>query len=155
MAQLRKVGFGTVVFTHIDEHGTVRHFDIDYLTALVEREVAAGNMEVVPVAVEEQGALVVLTERGMDRHRFMRLMRSIPQDGIRSPLLFAADVSPGTHLLVDGTHRYYAAFTLRMDTVPAVLLPKEVWESALVDASDFMGPDLTAEDLLATPSFIH
>lgn len=128
-AQGKPVG-GEVTFTHVDpETEEVRFFAVDRIA----KHIAQNGAKRMVIPIEPAFAHFLPRYRGLEHHRLARLT---PQDVIDYPVMLAH--MPGIandsdeHLLIDGSHRYFYAWTLGWTELPAYEVPTDVWERFLV-----------------------
>jgi hypothetical protein len=117
MIDVRDIGPTEQLFTHQDEDGTLTTYAASRLAAFCEMHVPRSR-----VAIEPEAAALFNAVRGVEPHRLQRL-------GTRellTPLVFV-HLPDGTHLLVDGTHRYVRLAQLGVPDAPAYLVS---WEAA-------------------------
>lgn len=122
---------GEIVFSHVDDAtGETRIFAVERIA----KHVAIHGAKRITVPINPAFAMYLPRHRGLEKHRLARIT---PQDLIDYPILLAH--MPGIahdhdeHLVVDGSHRYFFAFTLGWKEMPGFEVPKEVWEQYLVD----------------------
>jgi hypothetical protein len=121
-------------FTHVD------NVTGKYTTWASERLAEwckANNWEVVIVPVEDHHAAFCYKERGVEGHRLRRLFEN--PDRLQNPILFVT-MPEGSQLLLDGTHRYVAAFVLQVESgytayleIPAYVVPYEIAKPFIVE----------------------
>lgn len=139
---------GAVVFTHIDEHTQVETvFSVTHLWMAVRTAVATGKLEPTRIRVDPKFAKWCKINRGVERHRLNR----IKAKALNEPILMLQQPEKQTMLLVDGHHRYVKAANLMKRTIPAFLLPQEVWELCIVTGL----PPSTPEELARMYSGIN
>lgn len=131
------LGAFDILFTHVDEHtgkNTVFH-----VTGLLDdpkyKKLPATN-----VNVDHKFAALLPDLRGLEPHRLNRLW-GVPTAAFE-PLPFV-EMPDGTHLMVDGSHRYYVAHRRGEDWVPAKLVKPKLWRKYIVTGF----PEQTAEAL--------
>lgn len=125
------------VFTHIDpDTGEVTCLAIDRLKE--DKRLRMKPVGLCPVTMEF--AEFCLRERGVEPHRVARVLATYPD---YDPVLFAA-WGDGSHLLIDGVHRYIACATHGSPTIRGKIVPLTVWRSYRIDLNGFKP---TAEDL--------
>ena len=113
-------------FTHIDTDfdGKVRHFNT---TALAEWALCTGQ-EVHEIEVEADKAEWISKNHGVEQAK----LTAITATTLNDPILFAC-WPDGTHLLIDGNHRYVAAAALGRKSLPAYFIEPKNWEGFLVE----------------------
>lgn len=131
---------GAVIFTHIDdETGKVTTYSVTHLWLRVKEAMRAGKLKATRIPVDRDFAKYCREHRGIEKHRLQR----IKTKHLDEPLLMATQPS-GTHLMVDGHHRYVKAANLMKRTLPAYVLPPSFWASCVVEMGE---QALTPEDL--------
>lgn len=131
---------GEVVFTHL-EAGVQTVYAVSRIERALETREGWGRLARVPVEAEFAGWL--RDNRGVEQWRVERLH----ERALRSPLLFA-EQPDGSHLLIDGTHRYVAlAERGERSTLAWLLTPREWREFTVRDA-----PTVSESALRAMPS---
>ena len=117
------------VFTHIDDvTGIQIDVAIDRLNAHIRARCIKGLFDPVPINVEHHIAEYFINNRGIEPHRLKR----IRSEDFLNPILFAT-TPKGTHLLLDGHHRYVAAAMAGKATLPAFVVPERVWRKFLIE----------------------
>ena len=139
---------GAVIFTHIDEvTQTQTVFSVTHLWMAVRAAVAAGKLGPTRIRVDTEFAKWCRVHRGVERHRLNR----IKAKDLHEPILMLQQPGDSTMLLVDGHHRYVKAANLVKRTIPAFLLPQEIWELCIVTGL----PTTSPEDLMRMRSGIN
>ncbi len=128
------------VYTWIDPDGvdTVLHFASDRMAAW-----AKDNLETVMTPCNEADARMLIRDRCLEKHRLDRFDLKV----LDLPVLYC-EMDGGTHLLVDGNHRYVYAAALGVPWIKAHIFKRSDWEPFLVDG---LGA-ATEEQLRASPS---
>ena len=116
----------------------------EQLTFAVDRLVAAvAALEIVLVPVDQEVAERYRRERGIEQHRLQRMT----PDALQQPICLAT-MPDGTHLMIDGHHRYVYAASIQAHSIQAHLIPEETWKECLI--TDM--PHLSEEFILNTES---
>lgn len=124
------------VFTLIeDDTGKQTHFAVDRMIAWC----TAAKLPVAAVAVDPQFAVYCVENRGVEFER----LAQITFHHLTEPLIFCRQPD-GSHLLVDGHHRYVKAAQLAISYVRAYLLEPEQWEPFLIQGM----PTVRKQDLM-------
>lgn len=113
------------VFTHESEDGTIQHFAVERLFNYMN----GSGYEIINVALERDFVSTILSKRGIEQHRLERLTAA----NLATPVLYLEGVSPGTHLLADGHHRYVAHAIIGSDYIPSYIAAPKLWRRFLVD----------------------
>lgn len=112
------------IFAHVDDDtGEHTNIAVGRLFPEVVAQIAFGKLDIALVPVEEKIAAYFRTHRGVEDARLQRL-----SDDFKAydPIMFAC-MPDGTHLLVDGHHRYVKAAALGAEHIKAVLVPEPIW----------------------------
>lgn len=96
-------------------------------------------IEIVLTPVERKWALDFLDHRGIEQHRLER----IQPEHLEEPIVYCA-MPDGTHLLVDGHHRYVAAAIHDVQWIKSRILNYEQWSPFIVEGL----PQFGRENLL-------
>ena len=134
------------IFTHFEEGaagGGTASLCRTFATSAIRRDCAARKAEVLRVELTYEGFQIVTTSWGLEPARLERALRAREY----SPLLFVQE-RDGSHLLVDGSHTYAAAYLRGAREALAFVVAPQHWEGFLVEGL----PEVTPEELLATPS---
>ena len=117
------------VFTHVDDvSGKQTSYNVTALyTHVSEHE---DQVEKWRLPVEEHHAKYCITNRGVERDRIDVLMQK--PEYLAKPILMVA-MSDGSHLLVDGTHRYVTFWMLKVPEIPAYMIPWAVAEPFVIE----------------------
>lgn len=116
-----EVPMDTVVFSHVDDDtGAQTHYAITHALAWIKEH--EGEVEKATIDVEAEAAIMIINCRGLEAHRFDPLLSVDNPD----PVLFVA-MPDDSHLLIDGSHRYAAAWAREAPTLRAYIL---TWEQA-------------------------
>lgn len=87
------------------------------------------------VAIDMEFAEWMMENRGVEkpylRDMMVRMSTGRATERDKRPLVML-EMEDGTHLLVDGTHRYCAAAFLREEDVTVVVVPKGIWQFFVV-----------------------
>ena len=118
------------LFTHFDEQGVQTDWNATKLYEWITSLGEAADKWKFAVPVEEQHATFCVQERGVEEHRLARLFEH--PDRLKKPIVFV-EMEDGTHLLVDGTHRYVAYFALKAPTIPSYIVPFQFAKPFIVD----------------------
>jgi hypothetical protein len=124
-----------VIFTHVDNEGTVRHF----ATARMEKAAIDRGMPIHSVQTNFETWNMVRLNNGIEQHRLNRIT---PQICLKPTLWVELPGRPcnGAHctaIIVDGSHRYVYAFgVLGWKEIPAHVFPVGTWEEFLVDVPE-------------------
>lgn len=112
------------LFTHVcKDTGTRRLFVIDnilmYAFSLLDEDLLNNShgVELMKIGIDPDFADFIKEERGVDLDYCGQLTR----EKLDNPVIFF-DFSDGTHLLVDGHHRYYQSYLLGDKSVNAIVL---------------------------------
>lgn len=113
------------VFTHEAIDGTIRHFAVERLFNYMK----GIGREVVSVQLEQDFVSTILERRGVEARRIERMR----PEHLDIPVLYLKDVTPGTHLLADGHHRYLIHARIGSDWVPAYIAEPKLWQRFMVE----------------------
>ena len=113
------------IFTHEDVDGTLRHFAVERLFNYMK----GLSFEVFDVVLEHAYVDVILQKRGVEDHRLKRLT----PEQLMVPVLYLEGVTPGTHLLADGHHRYVVHSILGSRYIPSYIAPPKLWTRFMVN----------------------
>jgi hypothetical protein len=130
------------LFTHVqdDAAGTQTTYNV---TQLYEHLVAHPTDAVlVSVPLDDEHGQYCLTQRGVEQDRLAVLAQH--PEYLKKPLVFVA-MGDGSHLLVDGTHRYVIRWLLKGQFVPAYIVPMAVAAPFIVEDL----PESSPEELMA------
>lgn len=130
------------VFTHEDEDGTLRHFASERLFNYMK----GSGREVVSILLERDYVSTILTKRGVESHRLNRLT----PEQLEIPVLYLEGVSPGTHLLADGHHRYVRRAQVGCTDIPAYIAEPKLWKRFMIEGI----PDHFGKNILTSYSNI-
>ena len=126
MIHVSEIGPTEQIFTHIDpDTGETICLAIDRLKA--DKRLLMKPVGLCPVSMEF--AEFCIRERGVEVHRVARVLAAYP---VYDPVLFAA-WGDGSHLLIDGVHRYVACATHGSPTIKGKIVPLTVWRSYRID----------------------
>lgn len=130
--RVKDMGAMDTVFTHVDENtGETTHFDVTTL----EDDWRVKARTPVWIPVDEDGARLFMEKRGIEKHRLDRL-RGLPK---LDPIL-VLHWPDGSHLVVDGHHRYVAAFLDGHRGMHARMIPRSIWRRHVItDLPDEVG----------------
>jgi len=113
-----------VIFTHLDPE--TQHLYHIYVTGiLTDPDYLA--LEVGYIPVDRSIAELLIHERGIEKHRLTRLMHR----KIKEPLTLCI-WDDGSHLIVDGNHRFVAATLSNRKHVPVRMVPGSIWKKYIV-----------------------
>ena len=112
------------VFSHEDEDGTLRHINA---TQLYAHALKAG-MEKVWVTLDPAHTQFILENRGIERPRVDRLVEPY----LSMPIL-VVKMADGSHLTVDGHHRWVKCAELGRKEILCLMVPVGEWEKFCVD----------------------
>lgn len=125
-----------VIFTWVDPDD-----DTYQLNFLVNRIIEASkDLEILLTPVNDEGAEMIRTHRGLEPHRLARITGIPPSWPPVIYLLMPDD----THLLIDGNHRYFRAWQMRSEWILTKVVPESIWKYYLVNLP--VDPDI--DDLL-------
>ncbi|WP_113155912.1 hypothetical protein [Nitratireductor sp. OM-1] len=130
--RMKDMGAMDSVFTHVDEKtGVSTHFNVTSM----EDDWRVRARSPVHIPVDEAGASLFMAKRGIEKHRLDRL-RGLPK---LDPILILHWID-GTHLVVDGHHRYVAAYLDGHRGMLARMLPRSIWRRHVItDLPDEIG----------------
>lgn len=126
MMHFNDINMTDTTFSHLDDDGTFRLFNITALDRRVQ-EAARHGLTIHLVPVEDE-AKPLFAKRGLEEHRLNRITYPFP------PIL-VAEMADATHLIVDGNHRYFRCYSLGMRECPAYIIPEAIWSECLIDMS--------------------
>jgi hypothetical protein len=133
-----ELGLTDEVFTHIsDEDGRQTTYAV---TALIKR-CQQGDIPKAKVPVEAAHAQYCVERRGVEKERLQALFAH--PAWLTQPMLFI-EMPDGSHLLVDGTHRYTLAFAVGVPELIAYMIPWSVAKEFIVEDA----PQTTEDDLM-------
>lgn len=122
------------VFEYLNETRETHDFYI--IAALEQLAVQCLNLGVVKletVKVEARVASEALKDRGVELDH----LATISRKALKTPLLCETD--PPYLQILDGHHRYYKAWTLGIEYLPAIIMPRVVTEASMLP--DHLKPD--------------
>jgi hypothetical protein len=122
--------------------GPTLHFAVTRLFAAV-----AYTFPLKRVPIEREFATYCVHQRGVESARLAYWRKRVESVDC-PPLLFCHFEKDDSHLLVDGTHRYVAAYLKQVDSLLAFIVPEKVWRQYLI--IDL--PSESDEKILSTPS---
>jgi hypothetical protein len=129
------------VFTHVSEvDGAQTSYNVTALYAhIIAHELDPAILKVT-VPVDAEHAQYCVEHRGVEQDR-LKVLLDHPEY-LKKPAIFIA-MADGSHLLVDGTHRYVMYYYAKLPNIPAYIVPEAM-------ASPFVIEDLPAmpEDIL-------
>lgn len=134
-----ELGLFEECFTHIAEDGK----QTTYASARLFKwctehpEQSKPWLQILPV--EAHHAHFCFNERGVERHRLMRLLEH--PDRLATPLLFV-EMPDGSMLLLDGTHRYVTLFGLKKTETTAYFVPYAAAQPFIVEDAVETDPDV-------------
>jgi hypothetical protein len=128
------------IFTHVaDGTGEQTSYNV---TALYKHVIAnLKDVQKVTVPVDEEHARYCMERRGVEADRLNVLVAN--PEYCKKPVLFVA-LADGSHLLVDGTHRYVVFFAAKMEVIPAYIVPAVVAAPFVVEDM----PQTNEDDLM-------
>lgn len=133
--KVAELGLFEQCFTHIDDDtGKATTWAAERLAQYC-RELPTDQREAITyrVPVDEEHARYCIENRGVEDHRMRRLLDpSNRATHLLRPILFVK-MPDDTHLLVDGTHRYVALFTLGAPHVLAYIVSYDVAKPYIVE----------------------
>jgi hypothetical protein len=104
------------LFTHAeDATGLQTTYNVTRLYAAI-----AGVLEEFKIPVEEEHASYCVEKRGVEQDRIQVLYEH--PEYLKKPIVFI-NLPDGTHLLVDGTHRYVVFHMAKAQWIPAYIVP--------------------------------
>lgn len=113
-----------VLFTHLDhETGEITNICVSSML----KDPAVQAHAATHVQIDDEFASFCLTNRGIENHRLARLMHVARPD----PILIV-EWGDGTHVIVDGNHRYVAASIRGHKLIRAKVLPPQLWHRHVV-----------------------
>lgn len=127
------------VFTHIDEHD--RHQTSWNSTALFKR-CQVGDIPLGRVPVDKEHAEFCVEHRGVEQDRIEVLVANV--EYLKKPILFV-EMPDGSHLLVDGTHRYVVYYAMKLPTIACYMIPYAIAKDFIIEGL----PQTTEERLMA------
>ena len=114
-----------VIFTHIDPDNqketviNITRLSLDFRVKI---------RPIVKIPIDPVWAEQSFHKRGLEEHRLKRI---ILRPDLMEPVLFC--VWPdGSHLLVDGNHRYAASWVMGATDIPARIIPRSVWKKHVI-----------------------
>jgi hypothetical protein len=113
----------TVTFDYTDGFGKRYVFNIDRIL----EHIKANNYPVYEVEIEPGYAENYLLNRRASQVKVDKI--ELP---IREPVVYVA-WTDGSHLLIDGNHRYIKAAQAGQTTIKAYILKRRVWKRFLID----------------------
>lgn len=128
-------------FTHISDDGT--NTQTTYAVSAITKNLEQLGWPVVLIPVEQHHAMYCLQHRGVEERRLKRL-REVDLD---RPIIFVHQLD-GTHLLIDGTHRYVKAFMTGRTEIRAHIVHVSLVAPFIVEDA----PKMTEDQLFNTES---
>lgn len=127
------------VFTHesLDDSKFQRSWNVGAIMRVLMDMFEQGQIEPIWVQIDAGFIPCCWKDRGIEKHRLARLT----PDALKVPVLFMAEPD-GTHLMLDGTHRYVYAHTIGRRDILAFDVPLDVGEKARIHVpqmADFTG----------------
>ena len=132
------VKFTDELFTHQDDETGVQ---TSWNATRVYEWAVSRNWPVTRVAVDEEHARYCFEKRGFEEERIPDILADPAR--LKKPIVFVANPD-GTHLLIDGTHRYVLYFKFQQESIPAYIVPLDQIEQFIV--TDI--PQMTEEELM-------
>jgi hypothetical protein len=124
--KMTEIGLADEVFTHIGADGHQTTYAVNALWARCQM----GDIEKVWVPVDFEHAKFCVEARGVEGERLVELVAH--PEWMAKALMFVA-LPDGSMLLVDGTHRYVALYSLALSQAPAYLIPWVVAKDFIID----------------------
>lgn len=125
-----------VIFSHIDEDtGTQTHYAITHALQWIAEHI--GEVECVNAVVEAEAAVMIINCRGLEQHRLEPLLAVDNPD----PVVFV-HMPDDSHLLIDGSHRYAAAWMREADTLRAFILTWEQAQNFIIEGIPVLSPEM-------------
>lgn len=113
------------IFTHDDEDGVVRDFNASAMVRFAMRPDSGIEIITVPCGLDH--AQYIRTHRGIEQPRLDRLCEPF----LSLPIVFV-EWMDGSHLSVDGHHRWVRRAELGLPTIDGYRFPLGLWEHFLV-----------------------
>lgn len=128
-------------FTHIDDATGVQ---TTYAVTALYKHVSTheDQVEKWSIPVEEYHAKYCIEKRGVEKDRIQILIDNV--DYLKKPILMIA-MPDGSHLLVDGTHRYVCYWMLKVSNIPAYMVPWAVAQPFIIEDAPQMDEDRVME----------
>lgn len=137
MIKFENMARGEIIFSHKDEKtGSVSHFNVTRL----QNSILYSLRPTVNIPVDANYAKFCVENRGIEKHRLVPLIGKTIKIPI-SVLIWDG----GTHLIVDGHHRYVASALNGMESVPGRMIPKGIWEKFVVIGVPEVNMDLVVK----------
>ncbi len=131
------------LFTHMDDADGAQ---TTWNSTRVYEWATANNWPVIRVAVDEDHARYCFEKRGFEDARIPDLLSN--PDYMLKPILFIA-LPDGSHLLIDGTHRYVLYYKFNQASIPAMIIPlDQVQEYIVTDVPQISEAELMAPSML-------
>lgn len=128
--KISEVGLTDEVFTHLDDG----HQTVYAVTALNRRCLEGGpGIDKLLVQVDEEHAKFCMESRGVEQDRIAELLKNV--DYLKQRVIFVA-MPDGSHLLVDGTHRYVTYYSLNLPNIPAFMVSWEIAKEFIIDGME-------------------
>lgn len=132
------------IFTHIADHpsgtGEQTNIAVDRLREHLRGEWRQKKRKPQMVAISKSFVGYIRKNRGLEQHRLDRLTES----SLRKDPIILAEWPGGTHLIVDGHHRYVRADELGHSAIWAFVCDQPTWRPFLVEGL----PQTTKHQLL-------
>lgn len=129
-----------VLFTHFDP---VTKAELNFNVTRIANSPRTKLIEPIPVTIDRKFAASLPKLRGLEKHRVMRLLEGLRQGAPCEPILMAS-MPDDTHLIIDGSHRYYVAALLNWHAIPTKVIPRTLWKKYIVN----MPPARSEEDVV-------
>lgn len=115
------------VFTHenLDAGKGLRTWNVGAIMRVMIDLSVEGKTEVLTTPVDPDFAKYCMNMRGVEQHRLDRMVPKV----LMIPCLFLAEPD-GTHLMLDGTHRYVYAYQNGIKEVRCLIVPQDVADKA-------------------------
>lgn len=138
---------GSAVYSFVDKDGTNTHIDSEKLRVWCREH--RRELEIHLTPVEAHIASSFLTENVIDLPHVFEVAQMPKLD----PLIYGHDGTYHTNggpnvYLIDGHHRYFLAWTMKIPFIPAYLLKPGQWQQFQIIGL----PDQTREQLIAAPT---
>lgn len=117
-----------IMFTYVDR---ITGDNIVFNVSDIQSDPRVLKLATIQVRVEDDFAQYIMVNHGVEKQRIDRLLWSNTRDGGFKPILYAKMLE-GSMLLIDGNHRYVAAYLLRHKTIAAKVILRATWKEHLV-----------------------
>ena len=128
-------------FTHVDDTTGVQ---TTYAVKMLFDHISTheDQVEKWSIPVEEHHAKYCIKNRGVEQDRLKILMGNV--EYLKKPIVMLA-MPDGSHLLVDGTHRYVCYWMLKVPSIPAYMVPFDVAKPFIIEDAPQMEEDALME----------